>query len=220
MSGQGMFSCSPAGGCPSAGSALNVKEDVFRYGWDRAPVVEGIKKTILYGGTAEMPRFITGTKVAFHFCTLLCDDCKVIDDSKGLGVPMIGNMFKLEIWETLLTSMKIGEVAEFWCDVTHTGLYPLVATHTRIAEGKDPVDWHIHSCGMVNMFANHTLGYDDLDQLQKEPQPLYFVLELVRVHRPSEYDRESWALNDEERLKAVPLLHGKGNMKVWIEGLF
>lgn len=25
--------------------------------------VEGIKKTILYGGTAEMPRFITGTKV-------------------------------------------------------------------------------------------------------------------------------------------------------------
>uniref|UniRef100_A0A8C8GBK2 AIP/AIPL N-terminal FKBP-type PPIase domain-containing protein n=1 Tax=Oncorhynchus tshawytscha TaxID=74940 RepID=A0A8C8GBK2_ONCTS len=132
-------------------------------------------KTILYGGTAEMPRFITGTKVAFHFCTLLCDDCKVIDDSKGLGVPMIGNMFKLEIWETLLTSMKIGEVAEFWCDVTHTGLYPLVATHTRIAEGKDPVDWHIHSCGMVNMFANHTLGYDDLDQLQKDHKGQIYI---------------------------------------------
>jgi AH receptor-interacting protein len=31
------------------------------------------------------------------------------------------------------------------------------------------------------------------------------------VQQPSEYDRESWALNDEERLKAVPLLHGQGN---------
>uniref|UniRef100_A0A8C7G9P5 Uncharacterized protein n=1 Tax=Oncorhynchus kisutch TaxID=8019 RepID=A0A8C7G9P5_ONCKI len=134
-------------------------DDVFRYGWDRAPGVEGIKKTILYGGTAEMPRFITGTKVAFPFCTQLCDDCKVIDDSKGLG---------------------------FWCDVTvsrtHSPTITLASTlwwpHTRIAEGNDPVDWHIHSCGMVNMFANHTLGYDDLDQLQKKPQPLYFVLEL------------------------------------------
>ncbi|XP_045559345.1 aryl-hydrocarbon-interacting protein-like 1 [Salmo salar] len=115
-------------------------------------------------------------------------------------------MFKLEIWETLLTSMKFGEVAEF-CTLASTPWWP----HTHIAEGKDPVDWHIHWCGMANMFAYHTLGYDDLDQLQKEPQPLYFVLELLRVHWPSEYDRESWALNDEERLKAVPLLHGQGN---------
>uniref|UniRef100_A0A674E8V8 Aryl-hydrocarbon-interacting protein-like 1 n=1 Tax=Salmo trutta TaxID=8032 RepID=A0A674E8V8_SALTR len=89
----------------------------------------------------------------------------------------------------------------------------------RIAEGKDPVDWHIHSCGMANMFAYHTLGYDDLDQLQKEPQPLYFVLELVKVQQPSEYDRESWALNDEERLKAVPLLHGQGN-KLYKQGRY
>lgn len=51
----------------------------------------------------------------------------------------------------------------------------------RIAEGKDPVDWHIHTCGMANMFAYHTLGYDDLDELMKEPKPLYFVLELIKV---------------------------------------
>ncbi|XP_036393405.1 aryl-hydrocarbon-interacting protein-like 1 isoform X2 [Megalops cyprinoides] len=170
--------------------------------------VEGVKKTILYGGTSDPPRFITGTK--------LCnDDRTVIDDSKKVGVPMevvIGNMFKLDIWETLLMSMRIGEVAEFWCDVIHTGLYPMVAKSLRrIAEGKDPVDWHIHTCGMANMFAHHTLGYDDLDELQKEPQPLYFVLELLKVEQPSEYDREPWALSDEERLKAVPLLHGQGN---------
>ncbi|XP_072547241.1 aryl-hydrocarbon-interacting protein-like 1 isoform X3 [Salminus brasiliensis] len=156
--------------------------------------VEGIRKTILYGGTSEIPKFMTGSKV---------------------GVPMevvFGNMFKLDVWETLLKSMRIGEVAEFWCDVIHTGLYPMVAKSLRrIAEGKDPVDWHIHTCGMANMFAYHTLGYEDLDQLQKEPQPLIFVLELLKVQQPSEYEREPWALSDEERLKAVPVLHGQGN---------
>ncbi|KAM6946307.1 aryl-hydrocarbon-interacting protein-like 1 [Aplochiton taeniatus] len=125
---------------------------------------------------------------------------------------VVGNMFKLDIWETLLKSMRIGEVAEFWCDVIHTGIYPIVAkSMRRIAEGKDPVDWHIHTCGMANMFAYSTLGYDDLDELQKEPKPLYFVIELVKVQQPSEYERESWALSDEERMKVVPVLHGQGN---------
>ncbi|XP_051719082.1 aryl-hydrocarbon-interacting protein-like 1 [Ctenopharyngodon idella] len=186
--------------------------------------VEGIKKTILHGGTSEKPKFVTGTKVTFHFRTQLCnDDRTVIDDSKKAGMPMemvIGNMFKLDVWETLLTSMHIGEVAEFWCDVIHTGLYPIVAKSLRrIAVGKDPVDWHIHTCGMANMFAYHSLGYDDLDELQKEPQPLYFVMELLKVQQPSEYDRESWALSDEERVKAVPVLHGQGN-KLFKQGRY
>ncbi|MGH0173556.1 UNVERIFIED_CONTAM: hypothetical protein FKN15_065691 [Acipenser sinensis] len=94
----------------------------------------------------------------------------------------------------------------------HTGLYPIVAKSLRrIAEGKDPVDWHVHTCGMANMFAYHSLGYPDLDELQKEPQPLIFVLELVKVEQPTEYNRESWAMSDEERMKAVPILHGEGN---------
>ncbi|XP_060799949.1 aryl-hydrocarbon-interacting protein-like 1 [Neoarius graeffei] len=155
---------------------------------------------------------------------MLCnDDHTVLDDSKKVGLPMevvIGNMFKLDVWETLLKSMRIGEVAEFWCDVIHTGLYPMVAKSLRrIAEGKDPVDWHIHTCGMANMFAFHTLGYDDLDELQKEPQPLIFVLELLKVQQPSEYHRESWAMSDEERLKVVPVLHGQGN-KLYKQGRF
>lgn len=58
----------------------------------------------------------------FHFRTTLCDDeHTVIDDSKVVGTPMeivIGNMFKLDIWESLLSSMRIGEVAKFWCDIT------------------------------------------------------------------------------------------------------
>uniref|UniRef100_A0A669D3R7 Aryl-hydrocarbon-interacting protein-like 1 n=1 Tax=Oreochromis niloticus TaxID=8128 RepID=A0A669D3R7_ORENI len=121
---------------------------------------EGIKKTILHGGSGDIPKFVTGVKVTFHFRTQLCDDERtVIDDSKAVGTPMeivIGNMFKLDIWETLLSSMRIGEVAEFWCDI---------------------------------------------------------------VQQPSEYDRESWALSDEERLKAVPVLHGQGN-KLYKQGRY
>lgn len=66
----------------------------------------------------------------------------------------------------------------------HTGVYPLVSkSMRRIAEGKDPADWHIRTCGMANMFAYHSLGYDDLDELMKEPKPLYFVLELLKVRK-------------------------------------
>ncbi|KAM4794693.1 aryl-hydrocarbon-interacting protein-like 1 isoform 1-T1 [Rhinophrynus dorsalis] len=178
--------------------------------------MEGVKKKIYHGGTGDLPKFITGSKVTFHFRTLKCDDERtVIDDSKKVGIPMeiiIGNMFKLEVWEMLLTSMRIGEVAEFWCDVTHTGLYPLVAKSLRrIAEGKDPTDWHMHTCGLANMFAYHSLGYEDLDELQKEPQPLIFVIELLKVESPSAYKRETWALSNDEKLKAVPILHGEGN---------
>lgn len=50
-----------------------------------------------------------------------------------------------------------------------------------MAEGKDPTEWHVHTCGLANMFAYHTLGYEDLDELQKEPQPLIFVIELLKV---------------------------------------
>lgn len=50
-----------------------------------------------------------------------------------------------------------------------------------MAEGKDPTEWHVHTCGLANMFAYHTLGYEDLDELQKEPQPLIFVIELLQV---------------------------------------
>lgn len=50
----------------------------------------------------------------------MCDEERtVLDDSKEVGTPMeivIGNMFKLDVWETLLASMRAGEVAEFWCD--------------------------------------------------------------------------------------------------------
>lgn len=39
------------------------------------------------------------------------------------------------------------------------------------------------------------------------------------MEQPSEYNRETWALSDEERLKAVPVLHGQGN-KLYKQGQY
>ncbi|XP_039939669.1 aryl-hydrocarbon-interacting protein-like 1 [Hirundo rustica] len=181
--------------------------------------VEGVKKKILHGGRGELPKLQDGSKFTFHFQTLKDDfERTVIDDSREAGMPMeiiMGKMFKLEIWETLLSSMRIGEVAEFWCDAIHTGMYALVSRGMRrIAEGRDPLEGQKHRCGMGNMFDYHSTGYDDLDELQRTPQPLIFIMELFRVEDPSAYKRDTWAMSKEEKLAAVPVLHSEGNRLV------
>ncbi|XP_053129867.1 uncharacterized protein LOC128335497 isoform X3 [Hemicordylus capensis] len=181
--------------------------------------VEGVKKKILHGGRGELPDFQDGSKVTFHFQTLKDDfERTVIDDSRIAGIPMeiiVGKMFKIEVWETLLTSMRIGEVAEFWCDAVHTGMYALISKGMRkIAEGQDPLEGQKHRCGMGNMFDYHSTGYADLDELQRTPQPLIFIMELFKVEDPSAYKRDTWAMNKEEKLAAVPKLHTEGNRLV------
>ncbi|KAM6125101.1 LOW QUALITY PROTEIN: aryl-hydrocarbon-interacting protein-like 1 [Phoenicopterus ruber ruber] len=181
--------------------------------------VEGVKKKILHGGQGELPKLQDGSKITFHFQTLKDDfERTVIDDSREAGIPMeiiVGKMFKLEIWETLLSSMRAGEVAEFWCDAIHTGMYALVSRGMRrIAEGRDPLEGQKHRCGMGNMFDYHSTGYDDLDELQQTPQPLIFIMELFRVEEPSAYKRDTWAMSKEEKLAAVPVLHSEGNRLV------
>lgn len=48
-----------------------------------------------------------------------------------------------------------------------------------MVEGKGPTECHVHTCGLANMFTYHMLGYEDQDKLQKEPQPLIFVIEVL-----------------------------------------
>lgn len=61
-------------------------------------------------------------QVMFHYRTSLCDGT-VLDDSRnmaGKSNPMeliLGKKFKLPVWECVVTTMKVGEVAEFTCDV-------------------------------------------------------------------------------------------------------
>ncbi|KAK0148912.1 Aryl-hydrocarbon-interacting protein-like 1 [Merluccius polli] len=178
-----------------------------------------VKKKILAGGTGPMPHFPTGTKLVFHFQTLLDDfERTVIDDSRLANRPaeiFVGKMFKMEVWESLLTSMRVGEVAEFWCDAVHTGLYPIVSKGMRlIAQGKDPLDGQRHMCGMGNMFHYHSTGFPELDELMRTPQPLIFIMELLQVGDPMSYQRESWMMEKDEKMQTVPLLHMQGNTLV------
>ncbi|XP_070818069.1 myb-like protein X [Chaetodon trifascialis] len=179
----------------------------------------GVRKKILAGGTGPLPHFPPGTKLVFHFQTLLDNfERTVIDDSRLAGRPaeiFVGKMFKMEVWETLLTSMRTGEVAEFWCDATHTGLYPIVSKGMRlIAQGKDPLEGQRHMCGMGNMFHYHSTGFPELDELMRTPQPLIFIMELLQVGDPMSYQRESWMMEKDEKLQTVPILHMQGNALV------
>ncbi|KAM4621904.1 uncharacterized protein ACJ7VT_006207 [Polymixia lowei] len=179
----------------------------------------GVKKKILAGGTGPMPHFPSGTKLVFHFQTLLDNfERTVIDDSRLAKRPaeiFVGKMFKMEVWETLLMSMRVGEVAEFWCDAIHTGLYPIVSKGMRlIAQGKDPLEGQKHMCGMGNLFNYNSTGYPELDELMRTPQPLIFIMELLNVGDPTSYKRESWMMEKDEKLEAVPSLHMQGNALV------
>ncbi|KAK2891051.1 hypothetical protein QQF64_007215 [Cirrhinus molitorella] len=179
----------------------------------------GVKKKILHGGQGPLPHCPKGTKLVFHFQTLLDNfERTVIDDSRKNKRPteiFVGKMFKMEVWEVLLTSMRIGEVAEFWCDAIHTGLYPIVSKGMRLAaQGKDPLDGQRHTCGMGNMFHYHSTGFPELDEIMRTPQPLIFIMELISVGDPFSYQRESWMMEKDEKLKVVPSLHLLGNALV------
>uniref|UniRef100_A0A673GV14 Aryl-hydrocarbon-interacting protein-like 1 n=1 Tax=Sinocyclocheilus rhinocerous TaxID=307959 RepID=A0A673GV14_9TELE len=179
----------------------------------------GVKKKILHGGQGPLPHFPKGTKLVFHFQTLLDNfERTVIDDSRKNKRPteiFVGKMFKMEVWEVLLTSMRIGEVAEFWCDAIHTGLYPMVSKGMRLAaQGKDPLEGQRHTCGMGNLFHYHSTGFPELDELMRTPQPLIFIMELISVGDPFSYQRESWMMEKDEKLKVVPSLHLLGNALV------
>ncbi|XP_073444340.1 AH receptor-interacting protein isoform X3 [Dendrobates tinctorius] len=193
---------------------------------------EGIRKRITTPSSASLSEFRNGTKATFHYRTLLCDDKRTqLDDSSTREKPMeliIGKKFKLPVWETIICSMKEGEVAEFLCDtavrlvavnvynlmglIQHVIEYPQVSRSLRrIAAGEDPRDGQRHCCGGIAQLHDHSLGYSDLDVLQKDPQPLIFVITLLKIEEPGSYRQDAWAMSDEEKLGAVPLLHQEGN---------
>uniref|UniRef100_A0A670JDW8 AH receptor-interacting protein n=2 Tax=Podarcis muralis TaxID=64176 RepID=A0A670JDW8_PODMU len=177
---------------------------------------DGIQKRLVQEGRGPQPDYQDGTKVTFHYRTLLCSpDQRVLDDSRTREKPMeliIGKKFKLPVWETILHTMREGEMAEFLCDTKHVVLYPMVSKSLRnIAAGKDPLEGQRHCCGIAQMHEHHSLGYPDLDELQQNPQPLIFAIEMLKVEVPGTYRQDPWAMSDDEKVKAVPLIHQEGN---------
>ncbi|KAG8434837.1 hypothetical protein GDO86_012984 [Hymenochirus boettgeri] len=177
---------------------------------------EGIRKRLITAGKCNLADFCNGTKAIFHYRTELCDQKRtVIDDSSEREKPMeliIGKKFKLPVWENIIRSMQQGEVSEFLCDTPLVIEYPQVSRSLRrIAAGQDPRDGQRHCCGGIAQLHDHSLGYQDLDELQKNPQPLIFIIRLLQVQGPGSYRQDAWAMSDEEKLGAVPLLHQEGN---------
>jgi AH receptor-interacting protein len=68
-----------------------------------------------------------------------------------------------------------------------------------------------HMCGMMAMQMDGGLGYDDLNELLKDPQELEFIIELLNVELPDEYKKESWQMDPDEKLTSVPELKDEGN---------
>ncbi|XP_064369408.1 AH receptor-interacting protein isoform X2 [Dromaius novaehollandiae] len=105
-----------------------------------------------------------------------------------------------------------GPLPDFRDGTKHVVLYPMVSKSLRnIAAGKDPLEGQRHCCGIAQLHEHHSLGYPDLDELQKNPQPLIFDIEVLKVEEPGSYQQDPWAMTDEEKLQAVPLIHKEGN---------
>ncbi|NWU72946.1 AIP protein, partial [Pterocles burchelli] len=158
---------------------------------------DGVQKEVVREGTGPLPDFRDGTKTTFHYRTLRCGDEETpLDDSRARGKPMeliAGKKFKLPVWEAVLRTMRPGERARFRCDT------------------KDPLEGQRHCCSMAQLHEHYSLGYPDLDELQKNPQPLIFDIEVLKVEAPGSYQQDPWAMTDEEKLQAVPLIHQEGN---------
>ncbi|BES95353.1 FKBP-type peptidyl-prolyl cis-trans isomerase [Nesidiocoris tenuis] len=168
-----------------------------------------IAKTIIHSGTEFKP-IKEGAKVKFHFVTRKCDDEKtVIDDSRKLGKPMelvIGKKFKLECWETIVQAMAIHEVASFVVDKSLLHAYPLVSKTLRDAKNPDK-SRNRHCCGQMA----YALEYKDLNELMRKTENLEFIIELLSVEEPGEYEQDTWQLTEADRLQEVPKLREEGN---------
>ncbi|PVD31682.1 hypothetical protein C0Q70_07100 [Pomacea canaliculata] len=105
--------------------------------------------------------------------------------------------------------MKVNETSEFLCtNIRETAIYPMVAKSLRDIN-KGHAHHHTgHCCGMM---ADTGVGYDDLNELLKNPQPLIFTLELLKFQGPNDFEKETWTMSPAEKLAVVPKLKEIGN---------
>lgn len=193
-------------------------------------------KTILYGGTGEIPRFLPNTKVSvvemkrvllcltesvsiqviFHFRTEVYENgCqKVVDDSKKANQPMeliVGKKFKLEAWEDLLKTMRIGEISQIKCDKSILPCYVFLSCQYRkfakVNKNRDQVQ-SPSCCGLA---MKGSVGHLDLDELMKNPSDLLFTIELIEVKENDSYEKELWQLSDDDQNDLVRSLRKEGN---------
>lgn len=113
--------------------------------------------------------------------------------------------------------------------------YPFVSKTLREV-GKPQSEKRSHHCCGVTL-QNEGIGYEDLNELIKYPQDLEFtigiqfyfflklyffcdfyirniynIIELIQIILPNEYEKETWQMTEDEKLKSVPDLKEKGNV--------
>jgi AH receptor-interacting protein len=184
----------------------------------------GIRKQIIYGGRGDLPTFGTDTKMTFHFRTICPDETgrneeTVMDDSRTMGCGpfelICGRKFKMAVWEKIVQTMKIGEVARFTCQKHLVTDYPLVSKSLRYVAKKtrgEVVDLPStsHCCG-AGLHGPRSTGYEDLDHLQHHPVDIVFEIELLSVDSEGSYEKEIWSMTEDEMRTAIHRLKEKGN---------
>uniref|UniRef100_A0A1I7TUX9 TPR_REGION domain-containing protein n=1 Tax=Caenorhabditis tropicalis TaxID=1561998 RepID=A0A1I7TUX9_9PELO len=192
-----------------------------------------VKKTIS-GGKGKISEYSDGTKAIFHYQTLFPlekpekgqplpsekDSYKCIDDTRkawpeGYGKPLeivFGKKFQLPVFEQCLKTMLVDEISQFDVECIDLVQYPFVSKKLRdIAKPCDGKHDHGHTTHMCAASVAQGTGYDELDELMKNPRPLRFVFHLLQVLEPNEYEHDSWQLGEEDKLKSVEALRQKGN---------
>ncbi|KAG6444527.1 AH receptor-interacting protein [Manduca sexta] len=173
---------------------------------------KSVFKKIIHPGKKYIP-IANGSKVYFHFQTWKMGKERVLlDDSRKIGKkePMVlvtGHKFKLEVWETIVKLMAVGEVASFEVKKELLYSYPYVSKTLR-EMGRQQLRAQ-HSCTMT--LHTEGIGHRDLDELIARPCDLEFIIEVLKVEGSDEYEKELWQLNIKERLELIPKLREKGN---------
>lgn len=60
-------------------------------------------------------------------------------------------------------------------------------------------------------FHDHGTGYEDLDELMKERSDLVFQIRLEKFHKPGDYEKEAWQMDEKEKLDILPRYKEEGN---------
>lgn len=114
------------------------------------------------------------------------------DQAKFLSLPATSRLLTWSIRFHLILNMFFF-VLIFFSTTQHTALYPLVSQSLRnISAGKDPLEGQRHCCGIAQIHSHHSLGHKDLDELQANPQPLVFTIELLEVSRERKSASYQW----------------------------
>lgn len=139
----------------------------------------------------------------------------MIDDSRSYNKPMeliIGKKFKLEVWEELIKTMRVGEVSRFYCHKSLLLSYPLVSKQYRkFAQNEPKVSNNCPSSSCCGLSMAQKTGYPDLDKLLQEPSDLDFVIEILSVTSSTDYEKEIWQMEESEKLESILKLKEEGN---------